>query len=175
MCHILSTSFTTQAEAHHQQSTRPTPPWNPWCMMIMDSNEPNNCLEGTLSTIVFTLYCLGYYAFGSSGGCVFLVSYAEMPSDRDPRRLHLQNVAHLYSITNDVKQRKSIEAAELAQQSWRMPSNPLISYTSSRRSIPQGLAIPCFRFLYSYERAPLQEIHRQIRAISAVQPRPLTQ
>jgi hypothetical protein len=68
----------------------------------------------------FTLYRLVNYFSWTSGGCVSLVSYAEMPSDRDLRRLHLQNVAHLYPLTNDSKQRKSINTADSAQQSSRI-------------------------------------------------------
>jgi hypothetical protein len=50
-----------------------------------------------------------------------------------PRRLHLENVAHLCLSTNDFKQRKAFKAAEPAQQSRRMHSGRLISCTPSRK------------------------------------------
>jgi hypothetical protein len=52
------------------------------------------------------------------------VPYAELPSTDHPRRLHLENVAHLYSylLSNDFKQRKAFLAADSAQQARRISS-----------------------------------------------------
>jgi hypothetical protein len=75
------------------------------------------------------------------GGLCLCVAMPRSRVQQHPGRLHLENVAHLYLLSNDFKQRKAFLAADSAQQFQRIVPCIVISCSFTRRSIPQNVFI----------------------------------
>lgn len=72
-------------------------------------NQTND-LEGTAPRKRLDYLGTSHYFFRSTFG---LCRMPRLPSTVQPRRLHLENVAHLHSFTNDFKQRKAFSSAKV--------------------------------------------------------------